>query len=290
VVAGVTLLLPALAPGLEADGAGTPPLANFTRELADAVAAALDQASPGNAGRVADPVHAGSARLQPDLPLTRLAIALADVVDVLEDHLPAAPSAKAPSAKAPSATATPSTTARSATAGSATAASATATLSAVRPFTAISAAVTPTAAAPSTPAPSAPTLPADARPTPAALAGAPLLPPPVVAALGDIIARLRATLPLAVAEAEQRQAQGPTALLGEHEALGGGGLLGDPGVHLSRPEPLDAYRWALLAAMNYRPPRVRAPGPRANASVKRCDRCGRLLEPTAFGLLACPTC
>jgi len=53
---------------------------------------------------------------------------------------------------------------------------------------------------------------------------------------------------------------------------------------------LDAYRWGLLVALNYRP----APGAparsRPSVARPRCEACGRLLEQTRSGALICPTC
>jgi hypothetical protein len=132
--------------------------------------------------------------------------------------------------------------------------------------------------------------------------------PTVASGLGDVLARLRAALPAAVAAAQAaaQALQAPsTARSGLQAApgslpvadpgrltLANAGLLtlADPGLLAPRLEPWDAYRWLLLAAMNHRPPRVRAPGPRADASARRCEMCGRLLEHSAFGMLVCPTC
>jgi len=58
----------------------------------------------------------------------------------------------------------------------------------------------------------------------------------------------------------------------------------------ARLENLDAYRWAMLAALSaWQAPRRPLSG-RAGPSARRCSICGRLLEPTGTEALLCPTC
>jgi hypothetical protein len=58
----------------------------------------------------------------------------------------------------------------------------------------------------------------------------------------------------------------------------------------ARLENVDAYRWAMLAALSaWQAPRRPLSG-RAGPSARRCGICGRLLEPTRIEALLCPTC
>jgi len=58
----------------------------------------------------------------------------------------------------------------------------------------------------------------------------------------------------------------------------------------ARLENLDAYRWAMLAALSaWQTPRRPLSG-RTGLSARRCGICGRLLQPTHIEALLCPTC
>jgi hypothetical protein len=122
----------------------------------------------------------------------------------------------------------------------------------------------------------------------------PNLPPLLMASMAQVLTQLKAGLPSAVPEAETDEAaplptgtllarlQGATDVSAARSAVSG--------VPVSPNETLDAYRWGLLVALNYKPAVGRPSRARVSSARPRCEMCDRLLEQTPTGALVCPAC
>jgi hypothetical protein len=153
-------------------------------------------------------------------------------------------------------------------------------------------AVTPPAAQSTPSAPNTPSAPT-ASPTEvfSAAPNSPLTPNPAGApTIQIVVAQIIASLQAAIVSTGRTPALPASALLTPtalQAEMPFSGLLPPPPARL---ENLDAYRWAMLAALSAWQAPHRPLSGRGGPSARRCGMCGRLLEPTRIEALLCPTC
>jgi hypothetical protein len=108
--------------------------------------------------------------------------------------------------------------------------------------------------------------------------------------LARIVANLEAALLLPELEAAAHETAAPQLSSSLPAELEAAGLLAGTGMLPGRIENMDAYRWAILAALGaWTAPRS-SPSQVAGPAPKRCPICGRLLESRGTRGLMCRVC